>query len=481
MDDQVRISRLRSLGASFAVYLRANPSALSSASKMQAVIADILGTDQSLLLPIRELISQPAGIPLLKLAGTGTGAIQRDTALQSISTVFSSSILSELEVFIDGFLDLPVRQRQSAKQSVSNLELSPPTSRVKSQSKAAQQTTSAEAKNWLPVSLGLATTGLLVFAFLISRPFWGPSSKPTQIETATSKEDLSADALKRNGSYIELGDSNESGTLVSGPIQVNAELLSEKTAHGGETKTPVVAVSFNGQEVGRLLGSQAPYSSSIVQIADLDPSNKYPEVILSSFTGGAHCCNQVTALTSDASGTNWSEVDLGSYDGGPSPAKDPLNNGRYYITVADNRFLYQFTNYACSRAPTRLLRLAGKTLKDVTLDQSFIPYHTQNLKSFEESFPARGDSAYDSDCINGFLAGYVATKSLVGELDSGWRRMLEVYFRNSDWGLKECSAGLDESGNCQGIETIYSSFPEALKALLLRAGYIKVGSGLPLT
>ena len=74
---------------------------------------------------------------------------------------------------------------------------------------------------------------------------------------------------------------------------------------------------------------------------------------------------------------------------------------------------------------------------------------------------------------NGFLAGYVANKALVGELYDGWDRMTQRYDASSDWGLKECKGDLDDNGKCLGREAVYSSFPEALRAFLIDTGYIK--------
>ena len=480
MADQARNKRIRGYGASFAVYVRANREELTPTIKLQAVAADILGADQNLLLPLKELIAAPAFRRLTALAGSGSGSVQRDSVLQSLAGTFSSGVIADLEVFLGGFLDLPASPREAGLMKGTT---SPrvATAAVPLATPQAQNpiSPSAGSNRWRPAGFALLGAALAI----LSAGGWylyDKSMRPRPVATVPAV-DPAAKAFTENGRSIELGDAKQSGEIVSGPIEVDAELLTEQTSTGLATKTPVVSVSVNGQEVGRLVGAQAPYSSSVVQLADLDPSNKYPEVILSSFTGGAHCCTEIKALSSDASGNNWSEVKLGSYDGGPSPAKDPLSDGRYYITVADDRFLYKFTNYACSASPTRLLRLEGKSLKDVTLDQAFFAYHSKAARSFEDSLPPAGDERYSSDCINGFLAGYVAAKALVGELESGWQTMLKSYFRGSDWGLKECLSGYDEKGDCRGPETVYSSFPEALKALLLRAGYIKVGTGASLS
>ena len=38
-------------------------------------------------------------------------------------------------------------------------------------------------------------------------------------------------------------------------------------------------------------------SEAVLQVLEMDPSNPYPEVLLSTFTGGAHGCNDTRVLT----------------------------------------------------------------------------------------------------------------------------------------------------------------------------------------
>ena len=66
---------------------------------------------------------------------------------------------------------------------------------------------------------------------------------------------------------------------------------------------------------------------------------------------------------------------------------------------------------------------------------------------------------------NGFLGGWVGAKSLVGEVNDAWKRMLASYDRKSDWSLEECTTGqpLDD---CPKDKVRQQSFPEALKKLL---------------
>jgi len=261
-----------------------------------------------------------------------------------------------------------------------------------------------------------------------------------------------------------------SGSLRSGAIEVNAQQKRRINEEGSNVLQPVAVVRVNGIEVGRLVGAEklGGWPAAVVQIAEMDPGNPYPEVLLSSFTGGMHCCNQIQVLTSDHSGKIWREVTLGPFDGGDSPAEDPLRNGRFLVVDVDNRFLYRFDGYALSRAPARFWELQGDAFVDVSHRPDFKPIHRRNLQRMADWFQQKRPGSQ-----NGFLAGYVANKALVGELYDGWDRMIQRYDTSSTWGLQECKGNTDDNGKCLGREIVYSSFPEALRAFLIDTGYIK--------
>ncbi len=73
-----------------------------------------------------------------------------------------------------------------------------------------------------------------------------------------------------------------------------------------------------------------------VQIAELDGSNPYPEVVVSFYTGGAHCCSTTRVVTASPDGSKWTTVDLGEFDGGPLLATDLNRDGRYEFMTRDN-------------------------------------------------------------------------------------------------------------------------------------------------
>ena len=73
--------------------------------------------------------------------------------------------------------------------------------------------------------------------------------------------------------------------------------------------------------------------------------------------------------------------------------------------------------------------------------------------------------------MNGFLAGYVGEKSLLGEGKQAWQLMLEYYDKGSDWGLEICDKPLDDERGVPPGHTIKLTFPEALERMLKENGY----------
>jgi hypothetical protein len=234
-----------------------------------------------------------------------------------------------------------------------------------------------------------------------------------------------------------------------GAAQGEAQMGTDKPVGG----RPKVAVLEGGSAADPLVSAQ---------IAELDASNPYPEVVVSFFTGGAHCCSATSVVTSNADGSKWTTVNVGEFDGGPMIAVDLNGDGAYEFEVRDNAFLYAFGCYACSEAPLQVLALENGKIKDVSTDPRFQPSHAAWLKSMISGVPKHD--------VNGFLAGYVGEKIRLGEGKEAWDLMLKHYDRKADWGLNICDQELDENGECP-VPTVRVTFPEALERMLNENGY----------
>jgi hypothetical protein len=252
--------------------------------------------------------------------------------------------------------------------------------------------------------------------------------------------------------------------IAQGAVKASLSYVEEKSEDGEVTRLPVVTVSADGKEVAKLEGDNTGFADPpvTVQIAEIDPSNSYPEVVVSFYSGGAHCCSDTSVVTSSPDGASWATVDVGKFDGGPLLATDLDGDGRYEFAPRDNAFLYAFACYACSVAPLEILTVEGGAVKNVTSEPRFKPAHEAQLKFTIENVP-------DGD-VNGFLAGYVGEKILLGEGKQAWDLMLAHYDKASDWGLESCDQPLNEGGECPG-QTIKLTFPDALERMLKENGY----------
>lgn len=251
---------------------------------------------------------------------------------------------------------------------------------------------------------------------------------------------------------------------VDDPNAENIAQPQDSDATGSEAPVGNTEPPSGPRAVATLTGPSAGLSNPPVslQIAELDPNNPYPEVVVSFFTGGAHCCSVTSVITSNEDGSDWSIVDVGEFDGGPMLAVDLDGNGAYEFETRDNAFLYAFACYACSQAPLQILALQDGKIMDVSEASRFKPAHAAWLKNMIVSVP-------DAD-VNGFLAGYVGQKIRLGEGREAWDLMLKYYERDTDWGLDVCTVEPNEAGECPG-ETIKLTFPEALERMLEKNGY----------
>jgi hypothetical protein len=133
-------------------------------------------------------------------------------------------------------------------------------------------------------------------------------------------------------------DAAAAGCLRQGDLQVEAAVRRGGVVDGVPVTVPQLSLRVGARLVGRLEGlATAGPAGAVVQIAEMDPANAFPEVPLSSGSGGAHCCRQSQVLRADADGRQWRVVSLGPVNGGPAAAEDPLGDGRFRLVDADNR------------------------------------------------------------------------------------------------------------------------------------------------
>ena len=200
-------------------------------------------------------------------------------------------------------------------------------------------------------------------------------------------------------------------------------------------------------------------------VGKLDPQSSTQQVIFTSFTGGLHCCTQITVL--ELFGGRWREINLGQWDGEPL-AKFPSDvdgDGTTDLVLKDDRFDYAFAPYAESHNPPRIFNVRGH-------------------KAVEVGHEARYDAVYEADmnrahtgCTkqqNAACAAFVADASRLGRREWAWPIMLEHYRRSTDWNFPtKCKVPL-AGGVCPpGRSEQFREFPDALAWFLTDTGYTK--------
>ncbi len=261
-------------------------------------------------------------------------------------------------------------------------------------------------------------------------------------------------------------DGKNPAKLNYGVISLLVSRAPDRTA-GGSGFVPVLAGRIGDKIVFTIRGDPDVASDqprAHVFLINLDSKVSMPQVVMTSFTGGAHCCTQTQIATCDSDG-RWSVLKADTLDGGYQ-FEDLGGDGVSELVSNDNRFLYAFDAYALSYGPVRIQKLEGTQLRDVRRD--YAKFLRQDLYRMEYS-AERTQELWHS---NGFLGGWVAAKALVGQFDDAWARMLISYDHNSDWLLEECTTGAPLDKCPAGLKKRVS-FPDALRKHLIAHGYIE--------
>jgi S1-C subfamily serine protease len=267
-------------------------------------------------------------------------------------------------------------------------------------------------------------------------------------------------------------DGTKQVNLRSGELVLTVSSLPSGKESG---RFPVLTGSANGRLAftARLEESSNEVPNAEVAVVRLDPTSAEPQVVFSSFWGGAHCCT-VTKIATKV-GNEWRVVQGKTTDGDGGYTFDDIDgDGAAELLSVDQTFFYTFAPYAGSWAPESISKLSGDRLVDVTAHPTFRTYMRQELYRIEY-LASREPYLWRS---NGFLAAWVATKAIVGEFDEAWNRMLPLYDRGTDWPLTECTVA-KVGGSCPDGKERTIEFPVALRKHLEEEGYIPRSAPAP--
>ena len=148
-------------------------------------------------------------------------------------------------------------------------------------------------------------------------------------------------------------------------------------------------------------GAPAP-----LQVTELE-GNGEPNVLLSLYTGGAHCCSVLQILYYDPASATYllSQHNFGD----PTPrVADVAGDYRKELESADDRFAYEFTAYAYSGLPIQIWRFSKGHLRDAT--RQFPAAIKADAKAQLRRFRGQRRHGYGL----GFIAAWAADEELLG-------------------------------------------------------------------
>jgi serine protease Do len=207
-------------------------------------------------------------------------------------------------------------------------------------------------------------------------------------------------------------------------------------------------------------------ANGTANVVRLDPKSPGPQVLMSHYSGGPHCCTE-TRVAQRGNDGKWQVFVISDGDDGSGYDLDDLDgDGAAELIGKDDRFLYKFSSYVDSLALPKILKYSAGKAEVVTREPAFKPFLRQKML-LNESYTSPADRKSP-----GYLAGWVATKSLLDEGKDAWKQMLQAYDRAySDCMIvckvavpvKDCPISKQSENNV--------SFPVSLSIFLTANGY----------
>lgn len=256
---------------------------------------------------------------------------------------------------------------------------------------------------------------------------------------------------------IEMGYDTPSFTgkvLEQQNIKITVDYQSFQEQNNVMNNNIIYRIFYNNQQ--QIVEKTTGFFSSIY-FKNLE-KEKAPQLIIQTYSGGAHCCTNYIIYT--WINNQFVRDETGFLDGGGGLFEDLNGDGNSEFITGDNRFLYLFAPYAGSSSPSLIFDFNDGKLRENTRNypdylQKVAKEMLNNIEEVKKEYTE----------INGLLAGYVAQKILLNEYQSAWEYMLKNYDPNSDWGLTIYNDNGDEVGK-------YPDFPAALKDFLTKYGYL---------
>jgi hypothetical protein len=244
--------------------------------------------------------------------------------------------------------------------------------------------------------------------------------------------------------------------------------------HGGMTLSLTIAgpddvdrmaelvIEKPGLEPARVSDSTTGNGWGLIGIIPFDATGR-ESVVFGVYSGGAHCCMQLTAIT---------EVDgrfvvsgIASVDTDIIEPSDIDGDGTMELDLPDDRFNYEFDSYAGSWPPRLVYKAQDGEIVDVSEELRYAPLYERELAATHEM--CSGDRAWSYAAC----AAMLASAARLGRFEDYYVPMAEALrsgaARGEGWGDFETC--LNEA--CSETATL-TSFADAVVLKLAEWGYI---------
>ncbi|RYD46815.1 MAG: hypothetical protein EOP60_18505, partial [Sphingomonadales bacterium] len=198
---------------------------------------------------------------------------------------------------------------------------------------------------------------------------------------------------------------------------------------------------------------------AIGKLAATDPA---PSVLFQTFTGGAHCCAQLWAVT--PLNGRLTVVPFALLDGegiGHFP-EDQDGDGVADFILKDDRFNYTFSSYAGSLPPQQIFNVVGGKVVDVSTRDTFASMFEETAEEARKRCADKEDGDR-----NGACATYVAASARIGKFDAAIKDAVAMAAKPESMFLPtSCKVALVDGSCPDGKEITFPDFESALRWFL---------------
>jgi hypothetical protein len=158
-------------------------------------------------------------------------------------------------------------------------------------------------------------------------------------------------------------------------------------------------------------GSLAFTRPSSVHVVDLEHTGE-PDVVLDLSTGGAHCCTVEQIFSYDPISATYIKRIERDFGDPLVQIVDLAHNGRVELLTADDRFAYEFTDFASSGLPIQIFTFTAGRFIDVT--RHYRGRVARDAAGWLRVFKDQASFHYQDSV--GVIAAWAADEDLLGHL-----------------------------------------------------------------